>query len=332
MKIEENCSIKDINSLRINQFTKYFCSIETVEQLQEAIEFSKIKKIPLLFIGEGSNVVFTSDYDGLIIRNNIFGKIEHDEGTVEISSGENWHNFVDWSLSNERYGLENLALIPGTVGASPIQNIGAYGKEVSAFIKEVKSINTLTTEERIFSKEDCEFGYRSSLFQNKKEYFITSVVFETNSDPCIDISYDSLQEFFRASSMEIETLTPKDVFDGVSSLRRTVLPDHNKEFNVGSFFKNLILGEEDFKNLTEIINVPYYETNSSYKVSSGYLIEKGGWKGKGAKNVRISKKHASVLTTSGNLDGKEVVGFANSIIDDIYSKFRVKLEIEPTLI
>ena len=332
MKIEENYSIKDINSLRINQSAKYFCSIETVEQLQEAIEFSKIKKIPLLLIGEGSNVVFTSDFDGLIIRNNIFGKIEHDKRIVEISSGENWHNFVDWSLSKERYGLENLALIPGTVGASPIQNIGAYGKEVSTFIKEVKSINTLTTEERVFSKEECKFGYRSSIFQNKKEYFITSVVLETNTDPCIDISYDSLQKFFRASSEEIKTLTPKDVFDGVSSLRRIILPDHNKEFNVGSFFKNLILGEEDFKNLTEIINVPYYETNSSYKVSSGYLIEKGGWKGKDAKNVRISEKHASVLTTSGNLDGKEVVGFANSIIDDIYSKFRVKLEIEPTLI
>ena len=332
MKIEESYSIKDINSLRINQFSKYFCNVETVEQLQEAIEFSKIKKIPLLFIGEGSNVVFTSDYDGLIIRNNIFGKIEHDERLVEISSGENWHNFVDWSLSKERYGLENLALIPGTVGASPIQNIGAYGKEVSTFIKEVKSINTLTSKERVFSKEECKFGYRSSLFQNNKEYFITSVVFETNTDLCIDISYDSLQKFFKASSMEIETLKPKDVFDGVSSLRRTVLPDHNKEFNAGSFFKNLVLGEEDFKKLSKIINVPYYENNSLYKVSSGYLIEKGGWKGKGLKNVRISEKHASVLTTTGNLDGKEVVRFANSIIDDIYSKFRVKLEIEPTLI
>tara|TARA_Y100001970_G_C14182793_1_gene830789 strand:- start:487 stop:1485 length:999 start_codon:yes stop_codon:yes gene_type:complete len=332
MKIEENYCIKDINSLRVNQFVKYFCSIETVEQLQEAIEFSKIKKIPLFFIGEGSNVVFTNDYDGLIIRNNIIGKIEHDERIVEIYSGENWHNFVDWSLSKERYGLENLALIPGTVGASPIQNIGAYGKDVSAFIKEVKSINTLTTEERVFSKEECRFGYRSSLFQNKKEYFITSVVFETNTDPCIDISYDSLQKFFRASSMEIETLKPKDVFDGVSTLRTTILPDHNKEFNVGSFFKNLVLGEEDFKKLTKIISVPYHETNSLYKVSSGYLIEKSGWKGRGVGKVRISEKHASVLTTSGNLDGKELVRFANSIIDDVYSKFGVKLEIEPTLI
>ena len=142
MKIEENYSIKDINSLRINQLAKYFCSIETVEQFLEAIEFSKLKNLPILFIGEGSNIVFTKDYDGLVIKNNIFGKIEHDERIVEISSGENWHKFVDWSLSNERYGLENLALIPGTVGASPIQNIGAYGKEVSEFIKEVKSINT----------------------------------------------------------------------------------------------------------------------------------------------------------------------------------------------
>ena len=196
MKIEENYSIKDINSLRINQLAKYFCSIETVEQFQEAIEFSRIRNLPMLFIGEGSNIVFTKDYEGLVIKNNIYGKIEHDERKVEVSSGENWHHFVNWSLSNERYGLENLALIPGTVGASPIQNIGAYGKEVSAFIKEVKSINILTGEARIFSKDECKFSYRSSVFQNKKEYFITSVVFETHLEPCIDISYDSLEEFF----------------------------------------------------------------------------------------------------------------------------------------
>ena len=332
MKIEENYSIKDINSLRINQLAKYFCSIETGEQLLEAIEFSRLKSLPILFIGEGSNIVFTKDYDGLVIKNNIFGKIEHDERTVEISSGENWHNFVDWSLSNEKYGLENLALIPGTVGASPIQNIGAYGKEVSEFIKEVKSINTLTAEERVFSKEECKFGYRSSLFQNKKEYFITSVVFETNQDPCIDIAYDSLHKFFKASSKEVKTLTPKDVFDGVSSLRRIILPDHNKEFNVGSFFKNLILEEADFRNLNEIINVPYYKDNYKYKVPSGYLIEEAGWKGKGLKNVKVSEQHALVLTTNGNLDGNEIVRFADSIIDDINNKFKVKLEIEPTLI
>ena len=332
MKIEENYSIKDINSLRINQLAKYFCSIETGEQLLEAIEFSRLKSLPILFIGEGSNIVFTKDYDGLVIKNNILGKIEHDERIVEISSGENWHNFVDWSLSNEKYGLENLALIPGTVGASPIQNIGAYGKEVSEFIKEVKSINTLTAEERVFSKEECKFGYRSSVFQNKKEYFITSVVFETNQDPCIDIAYDSLHEFFKASSKELKTLTPKDVFDGVSSLRRIILPDHNKEFNVGSFFKNLILEEADFRNLNEIINVPYYKDNYKYKVPSGYLIEEAGWKGKGLKNVKVSDQHTLVLTTNGNLDGNEIVRFADSIIDDIYNKFKVKLEIEPTLI
>ena len=332
MKIEENYSIKDINSLRINQLAKYFCSIETVEQFLEAIEFSKLKNLPILFIGEGSNIVFTKDYEGLVIKNNIFGKIEHDERIVEISSGENWHKFVDWSLSNERYGLENLALIPGTVGASPIQNIGAYGKEVSEFIKEVKSINTLTAEERVFSKEECKFGYRSSVFQNKKDYFITSVVFETNQDPCIDIAYDSLHKFFKASSKELKTLTPKDVFDGVSSLRRIILPDHNKEFNVGSFFKNLILEEADFRNLNEIIDVPYYKDNYKYKVPSGYLIEVAGWKGKGLKNVKVSEQHALVLTTNGNLDGNEIVRFADSIIDDIYNKFKVKLEIEPTLI
>ena len=332
MKIEENYSIKDINSLRINQLAKYFCSIETVEQFLEAIEFSKLKNLPILFIGEGSNIVFTKDYDGLVIKNNIFGKIEHDERIVEISSGENWHKFVDWSLSNERYGLENLALIPGTVGASPIQNIGAYGKEVSAFIKEVKSINTLTAEEKIFSREECKFGYRSSLFQNKKEYFITSVVFETNRDPNIDISYDSLQRYFKDSPKRINNLTPQEVFDGVSSLRRSALPDHNKEFNVGSFFKNLILKEEEFNNLTSIIKVPFYKNNSLYKVPSAFLIERAGWKGKGLDNLRISNKHSLVLTTTGNLKGKEVIKFANSVVNDIHNKFKVKLEIEPTLI
>mgnify|MGYP000852049121 CR=1 FL=1 len=332
MRIEENFPIKDLNSLRVNQFTKYFCSIKTIEECKKAIEFSKAKDVPFLFIGAGSNVVFTSDYEGLLIRNNILGRIEHDDKTVEILSGENWHEFVEWSLANERYGLENLALIPGTVGASPIQNIGAYGKEVSTFIKEVKAVNTLTAKEKTFSKEDCKFGYRSSLFKNKKEYFITSVVFETSSDPCIDISYDSLQKFINASSIEIEALTPKEVFDYVSSLRRNVLPDHNIEFNAGSFFKNLILEADEFKKLTTIIKVPFYENNSHYKIPSGFLIEKAGWKGKGLNNVKVSDKHSLVLTTNGNLGGKEVVTFANSIIDDIYSKFKVKLEIEPTLI
>ena len=332
MKIEENYSIKEFNSLRTNQFSKYFCSIDTVDQLYEVIEFSKMKSIPSLFIGEGTNIVFINNFEGLLIKNNILGKIEHDQETVEIYSGEDWHKFVKWSISKKRYGLENLALIPGTVGASPIQNIGAYGKEVSSFIKEVKSVNLLTGEEKIFSKDDCRFGYRSSLFQSNKEFFITSVVFETSKDPNIDISYDSLQKFFKASSIRIDNITPQEVFDGVSSLRRSVLPDHKKEFNVGSFFKNLILEKSDFINLNRIINVPYHETNLKYKVPSGFLIEKAGWKGKGLNNVKVSQKHALVLITNGNQEGKEIIQFAQSIIDDVYKKFKVKLEIEPTLI
>ncbi len=332
MNIQENFSIKDLNSLRVNQLTRYFCSIETVEECKEAIEFSISKKVPCLFIGEGSNIVFTKDYDGLLIKNNILGKKEHDSQTIEIFSGENWHNFVDWTVSNQRYGLENLALIPGTVGAAPIQNIGAYGKEVSSFINEIKTIHTITAEEGVYAKEDCEFGYRSSVFQNQNNLFITSVIFETSLDADVDISYDSLKDYIKASAKEEDALTPKDVFNYVSSLRRNVLPDHNKEFNVGSFFKNLILREEEFNNLTSIIKVPFYKNNSLYKVPSAFLIERAGWKGKGLDNIRVSNKHSLVLTTTGNLKGKEVIKFANSIVDDIYNKFKVKLEIEPTLI
>lgn len=332
MKIQENISIKDLNSLRVNQLTRYFCSIETIEECKEAIEFSISKKVPCLFIGEGSNIVFTKDYDGLLIKNNILGKKEQDSRTIEIFSGENWHNFVDWTISNNRYGLENLALIPGTVGAAPIQNIGAYGKEVSSFINEIKTINTITAEERIYAKEDCEFSYRSSVFQNQNNLFITSVIFETSLDADVDISYDSLKDYIKTSAKEVKTLTPKDVFNYVSALRRNVLPDHNKEFNVGSFFKNLTLREEEFNNLTNIIKVPFYKTNSLYKVPSGFLIERAGWKGKGLDNIRVSNKHSLVLTTTGNLKGKEVIKFANSIVDDIHNKFKVTLEIEPTLI
>ncbi len=332
MKIQENISIKDLNSLRVNQLTRYFCSIETIEECKEAIEFSISKKVPCLFIGEGSNIVFTKDYDGLLIKNNILGKKEQDSRTIEIFSGENWHNFVDWTISNNRYGLENLALIPGTVGAAPIQNIGAYGKEVSSFINEIKTINTITAEERIYTKEDCEFSYRSSVFQNQHNLFITSVIFETSLDADVDISYDSLKDYIKTSAKEVKTLTPKDVFNYVSALRRNVLPDHNKEFNVGSFFKNLTLMEEEFNNLTNIIKVPFYKNNSLYKVPSAFLIERAGWKGKGLDNIRVSNKHSLVLTTTGNLKGKEVIKFANSIVDDIHNKFKVKLEIEPTLI
>ena len=332
MNIRENYSIEDFNSLRINQFTRFFCSVKNIEELKEAIEFSKSKGIPCLFIGEGSNIVFTKDYQGLLIKNNILGKREQDNQIVEVFSGENWHDFVDWTISHKRYGLENLALIPGTVCAAPIQNIGAYGKEVSSFIKEIKTINLSTGKEKIFSKEECEFGYRSSLFQSQTHLFIASVIFETNKDPDVDISYDSLKEFIKSSSSAIEDLTPKDVFNYVSLLRRNVLPDHNKEFNVGSFFKNLILEEEDFRNLTKIIKVPFYKNDSMYKIPSGFLIERAGWKGKCLGNVRVSTKHSLVLTTTGNLKGEEVIKFANSIVNDIYSKFKVKLEIEPTLI
>jgi len=332
MKIQENFSIKDLNSLRVNQLTRYFCSIETVEECKEAIEFSISKEVPCLFIGEGSNIVFTKDYDGLLIKNNILGKKEHDSQTIEIFSGENWHNFVDWTISNQRYGLENLALIPGTVGAAPIQNIGAYGKEVSSFIDKIKTINTITAEERIYDKEDCEFAYRSSVFQNQNDLFISSVIFVTSLDPNVDVSYDSLKKYIKTNHKEVEALTPKDVFNYVSALRRNVLPDHNKEYNVGSFFKNLILREEEFKNLTSIIKVPFYKNNSLYKVPSAFLIERAGWKGKGLDNIRVSNKHSLVLTTTGNLKGKEVIEFANLIVNDIHNKFEVKLEVEPTLI
>ena len=332
MKFFENRSFDDLCSLKVEENARFYCELEDYDQLYEIENFLRDKNIKHLVLGEGTNIVPISNFEGLVIKNKLKGITEIDESFVEVSSGENWNEFVKWSLSEGKKGLENLALIPGTVGAGPIQNIGAYGSEISKFIEEISVFNFESSRVEKMKKDDCEFGYRSSIFQQTNKYFILSVSFKFQQDSKLNLSYKSIQEMIRSKGLIEENLTSYDVFDLVSQIRKKVLPDHKLNPNVGSFFKNIRLPESEYKKLDLPTDIPVYKGDGEVKISSAYLIEKAGWKGKREGGVGISDLHSLVVVCDKGTNGSEILEFAHKVIDDIYSKTGLRLEIEPTLV
>ena len=331
--IKQNFSLKTYNSLRIDKSANYFCEVTSLEESQEAIEFSRLKKLKILVLGSGTNVVLTKNFDGLVIKNKIEGKKRKKE-SVTLGSGENWHQCVLWSLKQKLNGLENLALIPGTSGAAPIQNIGAYGVEISSKISIVRTINLKTGELIDFSKDDCLFSYRDSFFKKKNnEYLIIALELNLTKNKKSDTSYQSLREYLIKDDINPEKATANQVCRAVTTIRNRLLPDPEIQPNVGSFFKNLIMERKEYRDLKKILKeIPCFKTDDGKcKVPSAYLIEKAGWKGFKKRDVSISPNHALVLLSSGNSSCEEILGFSSTIVEDIHNKFGVKLEIEPSI-
>lgn len=330
--IKTNFSLCNFNSLQLDHVADYFCEVFNEQDCIEALEFAKEKKLQIQILGEGTNVVFSDDYQGLVIKVSLKG-INSNEGLVSIASGESWHESVLWTLKKNLFGLENLSLIPGTVGAAPIQNIGAYGAEISSFIHSVKFLNLNTKKIEEFTNEECQFNYRNSIFKELKDYLILEVKLRLFKKENINISYKSLKDYMEAEGLDLSKATATQVCRCVCELRNTILPDPKKVPNAGSFFKNILITKDEYNDLREIIEVPYHqESKKMVKVSSAFLIEKAGWKGYAEDNVSVSDKHSLVFLSNGKATGKQVMLLADKIIKDVHQKFGVNLIIEPSVI
>lgn len=282
-------------------------------------------------LGEGSNSIFVEDYDGTVLVNRIKG-ISHyeseDHHCVRVGAGENWHHFVSFCLQNNWYGIENLALIPGTVGACPIQNIGAYGVEVGQFIDSVEVVSLDNGEAQLLQNEECEFGYRDSIFKRKLagKLLITHVNFKLAKNFEPEASYGELSSLSHPS--------PQEIFETVIKIRKKKLPNPSELGNAGSFFKNPIVSVSFFKALNlKYENIPHFTSESNQvKIPAAWLIDKCGFKGKTYNDVRCHPSQPLVLTNLGGARGSDVISMARDIIASVFDRFNIKLEPEVRLI
>ena len=338
MKIYNNHSLKEHNTFRMDVSCRYYAELENVDELKQILSDKIFTHLPKLIIGGGSNILFTKDYDGLVI-NQISSKIKiisEDDSHAFISAeaGVIWHDLVLFCLNRNLGGIENLSLIPGKVGAAPIQNIGAYGQELSDVFHSLHGIFFDDLRENNFSKTDCSFGYRDSIFKRelKSKFVITEVTFLLNKNPKLVTSYGDINS--ELSKLNKSDLTIKDVSEVICKIRITKLPDPNEFGNAGSFFKNPEINSEKFSLLKAKYNdLPGYKVSDNiFKVPAGWLIEKCGFKGKKVGNVGVHEKQALVIVNYGNAKPDEIIELKNKIVSDVHSKFRIKLQEEVNII
>jgi len=337
MNIEENKSLKAINTFGFEQSAQYYCEPVVIEELKEAIEFAHAKNLSLLMLGEGSNVVLANNIEGLVIRlqNITIDFVATDSHTtVKIGAGVNWHELVLNCVNRDLYGIENLALIPGLAGAAPIQNIGAYGAELSDVLVHVAALDLHTGEEASFDNTDCQFGYRDSLFKSRhpKQFAITEISLALSNIPVVNTQYQALSE--ELLKRKIDNPTARDISNVVADIRRSKLPDPKELGNAGSFFKNPVISLEHFNQLLQNFpDVPYHKNDDSkIKIPAGWLVEKAGWKGHRTGNVGVHDKQALVLVNFGTGTSKELLELAANVRKSVYNLFDIELVQEPTTI
>jgi len=335
LNIQENISLKKYNTFGISINAKRFISVGSVYELQQVLKVEK----NIFLISGGSNMLLTKDIEALVVHLDIKGiSIDNeDENAVylTVNSGENWHKFVLWCISNNYGGLENLSLIPGNVGTCPIQNIGAYGVEVKDTITKVEGLEIETGKLVSFSNEACKFGYRNSIFKNshKGKIILTSVGFKlTKKNHLLNTSYGAIESELIAKNITKPSL--KDISDAVIAVRKSKLPDPKEIGNSGSFFKNPVITKSEFLKLQkEYPKVPSYNVSKTeVKVPAGWLIEQVGFKGKRFGDYGVYEKQALVLVNYGNASGKEIYELAQKIQETIMQKFGISLEIEVNVI
>jgi UDP-N-acetylmuramate dehydrogenase len=337
LQIQQNVSLKNFNTFGVDVNAQYFAEINHEDELAELFMDPQWLQTPRLVLGGGSNLLLIKDFDGLVIRINIRGiehRINHQEVFVEAGAGEVWNDLVNFCVTRNYAGLENLSLIPGSVGASPIQNIGAYGVELKDVFHSCKAFEIATGQFKTFSKEDCGFGYRESVFKNelKGRYIIVLVKFHLSLIPNLNLRYGAIEQ--ELANRNITEPTIKDVSQVVSHIRVAKLPDPSTIGNAGSFFKNPIITAAEFFPLQakfpDIVNYPAGE--GYIKLAAGWLIEQCGWKGKVVGHTGTWKNQALVLVNHGGATGEEVYNFSSQIIDSVYTKFGVMLQREVNII
>ena len=332
MNLKKNISIKNYNTFGVDQRVKNFYKINAEDDLVKVLNLIPSNEEKII-LGGGSNILFTQDFSGTILYNNILGRkvIKETKKSIYIKfgSGENWDKTVGHCVNNKWYGIENLSLIPGSVGAAPIQNIGAYGTEIKNLIHEVSGINLLNGNHKIYNNNSCDFTYRNSVFKSelKNIFFITNVTIKLSKIKKLNISYKELKEHFK--NKDLKNLSIKEIRNAIIKIRNSKLPDPNRLGNAGSFFKNPLIDNKKYKLIKKLYpDIPSYDSNNNKKVPAAFLIEKCGWKGYREQNVGTYKKHALVLVNYGCKNGKEILDFSEKIKKSVMDKFNIELKRE----
>lgn len=333
MEIKQQVDLSPFNSFGVSQRAAYFAEINQVSDLQQAREFAASERLPLMILGGGSNTLFIKDYPGLILYMNCKGrKLLVEPGRLRVAAGENWHELVIFCLQNSLYGIENLALIPGTVGAAPIQNIGAYGVEFEQFFIELEAYDLRTGETRRMSKADCEFGYRDSVFKQdpSQKLVVLSVTLQLFLKAAPVLGYAGLKE-----TLGEQEATPQNVFDAVCDIRRSKLPDPEQVGNAGSFFKNPVVSRSKY-NALKISHpeLPSWNTEDPdlVKLPAAWLLEKSGWKGRSRGGAAVHQNHALVIVNQNNASGEEILLLAQDMSSSILHNFGIALQPEVRLV
>lgn len=337
--MQENFSLKPYNTFGVDAKAQYFAEVNSIEELKDALTFAKAQSLHLLFLGGGSNILLTQDFDGLAIKLNLKGISEENlndhETLVTAKAGENWHEFVLYCLQKNYGGLENLSLIPGNVGTSPMQNIGAYGTEIKDVFVDCKVLDLENLEVKTFDLEQCRFGYRDSIFkqEGKGKYVILEVTFKlTSQNHQIKTEYGAIKS--ELEHLGIANPTIQDVSKAVINIRQSKLPDPKEIGNAGSFFKNPTIPLAQFEDLKQKFeNIQGYPNGDMVKVPAGWLIEQCGWKGRQIGNVASHKLQSLVIiNATGEATGKEIFDFSTEIINSVKEKFGIELEREVNII
>ena len=338
MEILENYSLIQHNTFGLNVSAKNFTEVTNESEILEVISRKKLEFENKLILGGGSNILFTKNFDGLIVHNLLKGieVVNEDPNHVYVraAAGEVWHNFVRWNVERNYAGIENLSLIPGYVGAAPMQNIGAYGAEINDTFYELEAIHLTTGEKVRMNKLDCKFGYRESVFKHefKNQFIITSVTFCLNKIPSFNINYGDIQHTL--NEMQVTELSLKAVSDAVIKIRSSKLPHTGELGNAGSFFKNPTISSSQFEAIKQLHPVmPHYpQINGNQKIPAGWLIEQCGWKGKQIGNVGAHKTQALVLVNYGGATGEEILQHALRMQQSVKEKFGIEIETEVNVI
>jgi UDP-N-acetylmuramate dehydrogenase len=335
--LQESISLKPYNTFGIPVNAKYFAEIVSERDLVQLLNSGLVREQKLLVLGGGSNILFTEDFNGLVIKVSIPGiKSIEDENNVIVTSGAGvvWNDLVHYCVRRGFGGIENLSLIPGTVGASPIQNIGAYGVELKDVFESCVAYEIATGSAKVFTYKDCQFGYRDSIFKNelKNQYIITSVSLRLNKIPNVNIQYGAIKDELANRNISLPTIS--DVSAVVSDIRVSKLPDPSTIGNAGSFFKNPIIDQAQFdpllKRFPEIVHYPV--PNGKVKLAAGWLIEQCGFKGIISGETGTWRNQALVLVNHGHATGQEVYSFSEQIVVAVDAKFHVKLEREVNIL
>ncbi|MCL6239035.1 UDP-N-acetylmuramate dehydrogenase [Acinetobacter sp. ANC 5033] len=332
MQIQTQVQLKPFNTLSLDAVASHYVRVQSVEDIQAALDFAKAEQLNVLVLSGGSNMLLPEQIHALVMHMDIQG-IEYVQDdavtqTLKVGAGQVWHDFVLWTTAHQFYGLQNLALIPGLVGASPVQNIGAYGVEAGEFIESVQVYDRVTEQQSSISAADCHFSYRHSIFKDEPERFIiTHVTFKLLKHADLKLNYGDLKQAVG------EDLSAENLQQQVIHIRQTKLPDPKEFPNVGSFFKNPVISQQAFDQIAlQFPNLPHYpQPNNAVKLAAGWLIDQAGWKGKSVGSVGMFHKQALVLVNYQDATLQDVRTTYKAVQHDVFEKFNIELHPEPVL-